>query len=83
VPPGQVPPAPPARARGVVSSVSTDAVVPGESYTALTWMYAYSGVELTSACPPAGSCVLYKYQLGTGYPATVMEHRAALVLAAG
>jgi hypothetical protein len=35
-----------------VASVTTDPAVPGNSSTALTWAYSYSGDQLTSVCPP-------------------------------
>jgi len=58
-----------------VASVSTDPVTPGTASTALTWTYAYSGDELTGACPPTspGSCTTYSYTTGSHFPAAVLD----------
>ena len=57
-----------------VATVATDPVTPGNSSTALTWSYSYSGDQLTSVCPPATTaCTTYAYTAGTTYPQVVQN----------
>jgi large repetitive protein len=58
-----------------VSSVVTDDAVSGNSSTAQTWGYHYSGDSLSSACPPASAtqCTAYTYTAGSDYPAAVLD----------
>jgi RHS repeat-associated protein len=58
-----------------VTSVSTDPATPGNSSTALTWTYSYTGDELTAVCPPTspGSCTTYSYTAGSHFPAAVLD----------
>src|SRR5262249_38488259 len=44
-----------------VTTVVTDPAVAGDSSTALTWSYTYSGDQLTKVCPPtsATACTTY------------------------
>ena len=58
-----------------VSSVVTNPAVAGNSSTAQTWGYSYSGDSLTSACPPASAtaCTAYTYTPGSDYPAAVLD----------
>lgn len=59
-----------------VTSVSTDPVTPGDSSTAVTWQYDYSGDELTAACNESESgqpCTAHTYQSGSDYPAAVLN----------
>jgi YD repeat-containing protein len=44
-----------------VATVSTDPVTVGQSSTALTWTYGYSGDLLTSVCPPGTTTACTKY----------------------
>jgi RHS repeat-associated protein len=44
-----------------VATVSTDPVTAGQSATALTWTYGYSGDLLTSVCPPGTTTACTKY----------------------
>ncbi|MGH3224021.1 MAG: LamG-like jellyroll fold domain-containing protein, partial [Streptosporangiaceae bacterium] len=56
-----------------VATVSTNDVVAGNSSTALTWTYGYTGDELTSVCSPGGHCTSYSYTTGSDYPAAVLD----------
>ncbi|MFG3142700.1 LamG-like jellyroll fold domain-containing protein [Streptomyces sp. NPDC048211] len=58
---------------GHVTSVTTspvDADTPG-----LTWVYHYTGSELTSVCPPTSTtkCTLYEYGSGSVYRSVVQD----------
>ena len=48
-----------------MASVSTDPVSAGQSGTAFTWTYGYSGDLLTSVCPPGTTTVCTKYAYTT------------------
>ncbi|MFI5973000.1 LamG-like jellyroll fold domain-containing protein [Streptomyces sp. NPDC051452] len=52
-----------------VSSVVTDPVTPGDTTTAQTWTYGYTGDQLTQVCSPLSStkCTTYGYDSGSGY----------------
>ncbi len=43
--------------------------------TDLTWLYSYTGDELTQVCPPISSsqCTEYSYTAGTDFPSAVMD----------
>jgi YD repeat-containing protein len=58
-----------------VQSVVTDPTTPGNSATALTWTYGYSGDQLTSVCPPGTTtaCTGYAYTGGSHYHTTVVD----------
>jgi YD repeat-containing protein len=58
-----------------VQSVATDPVTPGNSATALTWTYGYTGDRLTSVCPPGTTtaCTGYSYTGGSHFRTTVMD----------
>ncbi len=58
-----------------VATVRTDPVVPGDSSSALTWSYTYSGDRLTRVCPPTSStaCTQYTYTTSSLYRAAVMD----------
>jgi len=58
-----------------VQSVSTDPTMAGQSSTALTWTYNYSGDELTSVCPPTSptQCATYSYTTGSHFPTAVLD----------
>lgn len=59
-----------------VASVATDPVTPGNSATAITWQYNYSGDRLSSACNQSQTgqpCTAYSYQSGSNYPAAVLD----------
>ncbi|MFE9442430.1 LamG-like jellyroll fold domain-containing protein [Streptomyces sp. NPDC006602] len=52
-----------------VATVTTDPVTAGDSTTALTWTYGYTGDQLTKVCAPtsATKCTTYGYQTGSQY----------------
>ncbi len=58
-----------------VSSVVTNPATAGNSSTAQTWGYSYSGDSLSSACPPASAtvCTAYTYTAGSDYPSAVLD----------
>ncbi|WP_457459620.1 LamG-like jellyroll fold domain-containing protein [Streptomyces sp. TE5632] len=58
-----------------VTTVITDPAVAGDSSTAQTWTYGYSGDQLTSVCPPASpaKCTTYTYATGNHYRTTVLD----------
>lgn len=58
-----------------VTSVVTGDATPGDSTTAETWGYGYSGDELTKACPPTSTtaCTAYSYTSGSNYPQDVLN----------
>jgi RHS repeat-associated protein len=58
-----------------VSQVVTPDVTTGESSTALTWNYGYSGDDLTSVCAPTSTtaCTTYSYTAGSDYPESVLD----------
>jgi RHS repeat-associated protein len=58
-----------------VDSVSTDPATVGNSSTALTWTYGYTGDQLTSVCPPASptQCSGYSYTTGSHFPTAVLD----------
>jgi RHS repeat-associated protein len=58
-----------------VSSVVTDDATAGDSSTAETWGYTYSGDQLTTACPPVSTtaCTAYAYTAGSDYPEAVLD----------
>jgi RHS repeat-associated protein len=56
-----------------VATVSTNPVVAGNSSTALTWTYSYTGDQLTSVCSPGGHCTSYSYTTGSDFPAAVLD----------
>ena len=60
---------------GHVATVTTDPARVGDSTTALTWTYAYSGDQLSAVCPPTSTtkCTTYGYGDNTLYRATVMN----------
>jgi len=55
-----------------VATVSTDPVTAGQSATALSWTYGYSGDLLTSLCSPvsATACTTYSYITDGSHAAT-------------
>ena len=59
-----------------VATVATDDATAGNSSTAITWQYHYSGDQLTSACNESESgtpCTNYSYTAGSDYPAAVED----------
>ncbi|WP_412794223.1 LamG-like jellyroll fold domain-containing protein [Streptomyces sp. MS06] len=52
-----------------VATVVTDPVTAGDSGTAETWTYGYSGDQLTTVCSPLSgtACTAYGYTTGSGY----------------
>ncbi len=62
-----------------IANVATDPVTPGQSGSALTWTYSYTGDELTSVCPPGttSACTKYTYQSGSDYQTQVLDEGAA------
>ncbi|MFK8907391.1 LamG-like jellyroll fold domain-containing protein [Streptomyces sp. YS-3] len=58
-----------------VDTVYTDASTAGDSSTAQTWKYGYTGDKLTSVCPPADwtKCITYGYATGNHYRTTVLD----------
>ena len=59
-----------------VASVATDPVTPGNSATAITWQYDYSGDQLSAACNESQSgtpCTEFDYTSGSDYPAAVLD----------
>jgi YD repeat-containing protein len=58
-----------------VATVVTDDATTGESSTAKTWNYSYSGDELTTVCPPVSTtaCTVYTYTSGSDYPDAVQD----------
>src|SRR5580658_754242 len=72
----------------LVESVTTNDVTSGQSSSALTWSYAYSGDELTGVCDPesasscagqtgcpsgSGGCTAYAYTQGTDFEQGVLD----------
>ena len=57
-----------------VASVATDPVTVGNTSTALTWTYGYSGDLLTSVCPPGTTtaCTKYSYITDGSHAATAV-----------
>ncbi|HUZ38225.1 MAG TPA: LamG-like jellyroll fold domain-containing protein, partial [Streptosporangiaceae bacterium] len=58
-----------------VATVATDPVTPGNSSTALTWQYSYSGDQLAEVCPPVSStaCTTYSYTSGSDFQNAVLD----------
>ncbi|WKX09807.1 LamG-like jellyroll fold domain-containing protein [Streptomyces sp. NL15-2K] len=58
-----------------VATVATDPSTPGDSNSAQTWQYNYSGDQLTKVCPPAdwSKCTAYTYATGNHYRTTVLD----------
>jgi hypothetical protein len=62
-----------------ITAVATDPAVAGNSSTALTWTYGYTGSQLTSVCPPGanGKCTGYAYQAtpspGSDFHGTMLD----------
>lgn len=59
-----------------IATVATDPVTSGNTASAITWQYGYSGDQLTSACNESQSgqpCTAYTYQAGSDYPAAVLN----------
>ncbi len=58
-----------------VATVATDPSTAGDSGTAQTWQYSYSGDQLTKVCPPADwtHCTSYSYVTGNHYRTTVLD----------
>ncbi|WP_316743236.1 LamG-like jellyroll fold domain-containing protein [Streptomyces sp. MK7] len=58
-----------------VATVVTDPVTPGDSSTAQTWTYGYSGDQLTKVCSPLSTtkCTTYGYTSGSGYRNASMD----------
>ncbi|MGW5659347.1 LamG-like jellyroll fold domain-containing protein [Streptomyces sp. NPDC003758] len=58
-----------------VATVATDPSTAGDSSTAQTWQYSYSGDQLTKVCPPADwtHCTSYSYVTGNHYRTTVLD----------
>ena len=59
-----------------VATVATDDATAGNSSTAITWQYHYSGDQLTSACNQSQAnvpCTTYSYTAGLDYPAAVED----------
>ncbi|MET7380234.1 LamG-like jellyroll fold domain-containing protein [Streptomyces sp. NPDC005526] len=52
-----------------VATVVTDPVTPGDTSTAQTWTYGYTGDQLTKVCSPLSTtkCTAYGYASGSGY----------------
>ncbi|WP_369189729.1 LamG-like jellyroll fold domain-containing protein [Streptomyces sp. R08] len=52
-----------------VATVTTDPVTAGDSTTALTWNYGYTGDQLTTVCAPLSTtkCTTYGYTTGSQY----------------
>ena len=66
--------APSAPASAHVASVTTDPVTAGNSATALTWTYNYTGDQLNGVCPPASTtaCTTYSFTPGSHYQDAVL-----------
>ena len=58
-----------------VQKVFTNPVSGTDQNTDLSWVYSYTGDELTQVCPPiSGSqCTKYSYTAGTDFPSAVMD----------
>lgn len=56
-----------------VATVATDPVTPGNSATALTWTYSYTGDQLSKVCSPGSHCTTYNYTTGSDYPEAVLD----------
>ncbi|MFF9626852.1 LamG-like jellyroll fold domain-containing protein [Streptomyces griseosporeus] len=58
-----------------VATVATDPSTAGDSNTAQTWQYSYTGDQLTKVCPPADwtHCTSYTYVTGNHYRTTVLD----------
>ncbi|REH51886.1 RHS repeat-associated protein [Kutzneria buriramensis] len=58
-----------------VATVVTDPVTAGQSSTALTWTYNYTGDNLASVCAPGAgtACTTYGYQSTSQYMATALD----------
>ncbi|MFF9277608.1 LamG-like jellyroll fold domain-containing protein [Streptomyces griseosporeus] len=58
-----------------VATVATDPSTAGDSSTAQTWQYSYTGDQLTKVCPPADwtHCTSYSYVTGNHYRTTVLD----------
>jgi RHS repeat-associated protein len=58
-----------------VATVATDPVTAGQSSTALTWTYNYSGDELAGVCPPTSSstCTKYSYTTGSQFQTAALD----------
>ncbi|WP_329401831.1 LamG-like jellyroll fold domain-containing protein [Streptomyces melanogenes] len=58
-----------------VNTVATDPSTAGDSATAQTWQYSYTGDQLTKVCPPAdwSKCITYGYATGNHYRTTVLD----------
>jgi RHS repeat-associated protein len=54
-----------------VASVTTSAVMSGQS--GLAWTYSYTGDNLTGICDPSGSCTSYTYGNGSLYRSAVLD----------
>ncbi|MFL4949989.1 LamG-like jellyroll fold domain-containing protein [Streptomyces sp. MMS24-I31] len=52
-----------------VATVVTDPVTPGDTSTAQTWTYGYTGDQLTKVCSPLSTtkCTTYGYTSASGY----------------
>lgn len=58
-----------------VATVVTDPVTPGDSTTAQTWTYGYTGDQLTKVCSPLSTtkCTVYGYTTGSGYQNAALD----------
>ncbi|WP_405525514.1 LamG domain-containing protein [Streptomyces canus] len=58
-----------------VATVTTDPVTSGDSSTAETWTYGYSGDQLTTVCSPLSStkCTTYGYTSGSPYQTASLD----------
>ncbi|MCX5607576.1 LamG domain-containing protein [Streptomyces sp. NBC_00047] len=58
-----------------VATVFTDPSTAGDSNTAQTWQYNYTGDQLAKVCPPAdwSKCQVYTYATGNHHRTTVMD----------
>ncbi|MFC4131754.1 LamG-like jellyroll fold domain-containing protein [Hamadaea flava] len=58
-----------------VATVYTDPATAGDASTVATWVYAYSGDQLTKVCPPtdATHCTVYEYGTGSQYPTALLD----------
>ncbi|MFB9831444.1 LamG-like jellyroll fold domain-containing protein [Actinoallomurus acaciae] len=61
-----------------VATVVTDPATAGDSSTAQTWTYSYTGDQLTKMCSPVDStgCTQYGYQSGSQYHNQVLDEGA-------
>ncbi|MEU9866131.1 DNRLRE domain-containing protein, partial [Streptomyces sp. NPDC047971] len=58
-----------------VEKVNTDPATVGDVNSAQTWLYGYTGDQLTKVCPPAdwAKCTTYTYATGNHHRTTVLD----------